>query len=260
VILSSIGASQFIDEYIHVPILSQIIFTFGVILVSFLMLVVFTTYPTIFSSEEYFKRLGYKRAVIEHENLTRGLIIVIPLSIVVMIYTSTITASDIFAIRYTQTIQYTVILTLLTPLIKMGFQIIRKDFRYQFAKGCFIVAAREHDEVRKMHYINSGLTSYNMYLQRILKLQFRDVKVTSFLLSQFSKEQTDTFLEDMVAILNNSRLEAIKYLSSSFKFGEGDQFLIKQSIANKLKDWIAFSIAAISGIIGIFQVIFLFTK
>jgi hypothetical protein len=61
-------------------------------------------------------------------------------------------------------------------LLWIILRVVRKEFRFYFAKACFIIISKEEDDYRKIKYLLMGLNSYNKYLRRKLGLEIKDIE------------------------------------------------------------------------------------
>jgi hypothetical protein len=61
-----------------------------------------------------------------------------------------------------------------SSLLKMSCLFLRKEYRYYFAKGSFILTTKT-DEDKKMKYLDLMLDSYNKYLQRTIKVRIKEI-------------------------------------------------------------------------------------
>ena len=104
----------------------------------------------------------------------------------------------------------------LAPILMYGLTISKKEFRFYFAKTCFMSALNKKDIFKQMHYFRLGLQEYNRYLKRHLKLQINDIDKI------FSKTSLldDSTKTGVIRSLSTSfetetdKLKPLKYISS----------------------------------------------
>jgi hypothetical protein len=144
-------------------------------------------------------------------------------------------------------------------LLRILFWVGRKNFRYNFARGCAILSKHRQDSPAKLEYLMLSMNSYNKFLQRTIR-----VKMNESIQSKIAK-----------ATLNNP--EKINQIDSYFDFEDNlgpakelsklsdlnlanDEFFVKAKVEmlDIVKEWGAVSAVVIPLIVTIVkQILFL---
>jgi hypothetical protein len=124
-------------------------------------------------------------------------------------------------------------------LLWIILHLVRKEFRFYFAKACFIMS-KEKDDFEKIKYLLMGLNSYNKYLRRKLRLEIEEVKkiYSKFVFAEIAekREIIKSVCESVEADdLNTTNiLKLAKYLSTLSKIPETELF-VETTPVQKLK-------------------------
>ena len=140
-------------------------------------------------------------------------------------------------------------------LSKIIINVVKRDFRFYYARGCFSFLIKRKDHAEKMRYLVMGINSYNKYLKKNLKLQINNIDnlhskiISNFIIhnSMFIDSLHKTFQTD-------NKLLPLRYIISFLNL-ETEQFLVKESLWEKIKDWGAFLVAVIPVAISIIQLL-----
>jgi hypothetical protein len=124
-------------------------------------------------------------------------------------------------------------------LLWIILHLVRKEFRFYFAKACFIMS-KEKDDYEKVKYLLMGLNSYNKYLRRKLRLEIEEVKriYSKFVFAEIAekREIVKSVCESVeTEDLNTTNiLKLAKYLSTLSKIPETELF-VETTPVQKLK-------------------------
>jgi hypothetical protein len=167
--------------------------------------------------EKYLKQ-NLEQAVIEFETVKKIipliLLIVVGLFIIFRYISLDPSSFDLVAI-----LSKDILLGIgVASILMYGLIILKKEFRFYFAKTCFVSALNQKDTFRQMYYYGLGLQEYNKYLKRHLKRQIKDI---------------DKIFSKMSLLDNDGRTRLIHSLSDSFETG-ADKLKPIRSISTEL--------------------------
>jgi hypothetical protein len=146
---------------------------------------------------------------------------------------------------FIENLGYTMLYSVVGGLLWIAFNKINKDFNFCLAKGCF-ENMLEKNEMEVIQSLTRGLRYYNKYLKRVLKLQINNVDgVTSKLLSDSKVDKNKAIESIYHAFEGNDRFQPITCISTTLDIQETEKFLVKQPVAEKIKDWTTYIIATI---------------
>jgi hypothetical protein len=117
---------------------------------------------------------------------------------------------------------------------------VRKEFRFYFAKACFLIMSKGKDDYKKIKYFLMGLNSYNRYLRRKLRLEVEDIRkiYSKFVFAETAEKQEiiKSVCESVEAdgIYTTNILKLAMYLSSLSKIPETELF-VETATLQKLK-------------------------
>jgi hypothetical protein len=224
------------------------------------ILLLYPPYPLPSSSEWYFKKRGFIRAVKEYEFVKKVLIVMVPL----LILFTTIQILDDLIMHTKQNIKSPLLypyLSLIDPHIatfKNGVIITylivisaiskiiiarsKREFWLYYARGCFVQIQNALNDVDEMRYFVKGLNAYNLYLRKQIKLEIKDLtqfysKIAS--LDDFKKNDIIgkfTLFFSYDKLVDVTTLYPLKEISKLLNLTEKD-LLIEQTIKDKLKEW-----------------------
>jgi hypothetical protein len=115
-----------------------------------------------------------------------------------------------------------------------------------------------------MYYLQYGLNCYNVYLQKALRLQIKDVSRVYDKIVRASIEEKDALIEKFMKSLQRDRLELVRELAAilppenSLSKQEGESFLIEQKIGQRIKELSAAIVPLVATIISIISLLFKF--
>jgi hypothetical protein len=255
----------FDNGYLGFQILS--FFQYGVFVV---MLILYPIYPSMLSLKKFLVNRNPESAIIEYELLKKTIYILFPFFIFGFAYLvgGTIegnpfeivikTIGDPILSNLVLSIIGTIFFIVGSALLKIILLIVRKDFRFYFAKTLFRVISKK-DESEKIEYFVKALNSYNKYIRRTLALEIKELKkIYSRVLSDPNTDKNHSIEKLSEAFEDRDKFQIIKCLSILFKGADTEDFLAKEPIGKKLEDWATIlgtmvsTVAAIIGVIAFF--------
>jgi hypothetical protein len=224
-------------------------FEAGIIIV----LLMYALGPVTLSSKKYFRQRP-ENLVVEYEFLKKIMYGGIPLLIIVMlIFLSTFQPETNFIYALFPGL----ILIVGGTLLRFISNVVKKEYRYYYARGCFQILLKEQDSSERMSYFIRGINSYNKYLRRTIKLQIRNINAI------YSKIIYDSLLNDRDFILSilaefqgDDKIKPTKYIANFLNFKNTDDYLTKEPLWDKIKEWGAFLAAIIPVAVSVVQFLF----
>jgi len=139
--------------------------------------VVYIFYP---SGRKYFKKGEYQKGIDEFEYIRQILLVEIPLlfAVILLSYLPQTNGNYLIDVTLGQ-VGVQLIWIVISGLLRIGLLIVRKEFRFYFAKGCFNIIPH-NEEFDQMRCLRLGLDSYNKYLRRRVKYQISDNIIKQF--------------------------------------------------------------------------------
>jgi hypothetical protein len=135
-------------------VVGTVIFPVPVAGISFCVVAVYIFYP---SGQKYFKKREYQKGIEEFECTKQILLVEIPLIFAVYLLDFFISRTEnlpLYSIfNITATLNDIVVVGL-----RIGLLIVRKEFRFYFAKGCISIIPHK-EEFEQMRYLRLGLDS-----------------------------------------------------------------------------------------------------
>lgn len=233
-------------------------------LACYLVVIIYGVYPVIFTAEKYIKKQGYQNLVTEFEFIKKILFIGIPIMIILTATDRLFTyfqMNDYLISHYLLLYDFSfAILTssiavVVSALLRIATQVIKRRFRFYLARGYSIVAAKKEWDDDKIKYLFLSLDSYNKYLLRKISFGIKSInKIYSDIIYADAKKK-DEIIKSVCESLDGDRLNLAIYLSKSYKVPDTEQFFIKESLAQKVRAFGAFLAAAVPIAISIIQLI-----
>jgi hypothetical protein len=233
-------------------------------LACYIVVIIYGVYPLIFTAEKYIKKQGYQNVVTEFEFIKKILFIGIPIMIIL---TATDRLFTYLQINYYLISHYLLlydfsfailassIAVVISALLRIATQVIKKRFRFYLAMGYSIVAANKKWDDDKIKYLFLSLDSYNKYLLRKINFGIKNInKIYSDIIYADAKKK-DEIIKSVCESLGGDRLKLAIYLSTSYKVPDTEQFFIKESLVQKVRAFGAFLAAAVPIVISIIQLI-----
>ena len=116
--------------------------------------------------------------------------------------------------------------------------------------------SKETDETNKMNYFIMALNSYNKYLKRNLKLHISNINnIYSKIISDSIVDKYELIKSISTAFESNDKLKPIKYISAFLDAKNTEQFLTKEPLGDKIKEWGTFLAVIIPIMISIIQLL-----
>lgn len=213
--------------------------------------------------ETFFNNHGLERSIHDFIFLKKLLYIIIPIMIFLIIITNLWFQSKVDFENYFFSAEYFfnsltvgVMIILLSTSSRLGIQLMKRGFRYQFSKICFSVCRKKDVEIEKIPLLILGVNSYNFHLKRHYKLEISEPgRILSKFISDSEEQQRNELKSISVAFSKNKGLEPLHYFRKLLKIESTEQFVIETRFINDVKEWLPFAVGIISGIIAITQFI-----
>ena len=246
--------------------------------------------PAFYTTKNFFSLNGYENVVLEYEFLKKLLFVLMLLliSVLVISYSNlfpgygtltsgtltsgtltsgtltsgTLTNGTLTINTYLKSIidnpffYFSSMLTYVTIAAALRFTTLtlRNEFRFYFAKGCSKIILGKNDEIEKMKYLFLLLTSYNKYLERIVKVEITDIKKIYSIILYMDKKERNEILQTICMAIENDKLHLAKVLSSIYKISNSE-FFTKKSLFKSLKIIGSILATAIPIIISVWKIL-----
>jgi hypothetical protein len=230
--------------------------------------------------ENYFGTRDVKKEILRYERDKKILFILIPILSASTVFNFTFSFSfslplfhrlgySILAFSLFYLSNFGIIFAVYLVLLRLTKPIVwRKHFSFYLAKISIEIALRELDEDTKMYYLQYGINCYNIYLQKALRLQIKDVSRVYDKIMRASVEEKDVIIEKFIKSLQRDRLDLVRELAilppdeerkeDSHSKQEGESFLIEQKFGQRIKELSAAIIPLVTTIISIISLLFKF--
>lgn len=142
-------------------------------------------------------------------------------------------------------------------LLRMLFWLGRKDFRYNFARGCAIISKGHKDKHFKLEYMMLSLNSYDKFLQRTLRVKINELiylKIMNVVLNNSDKiNAIDSHFDSIDRLFPATELSK----DSDLQLAD-NEFFVKGKVqaTELLKEWGVVSAAVIPLIVTIIKATF----
>lgn len=220
-------------------------------------------YPVNPYVKNFFKTNGPNNTIIEFRFVTKLLYI----SISIMLFFSFVTYflntqnfeelanNDLSFLRF-----FSIIIVISSTMIsimgilKFAMLILQKNFRFYLAKSSLGLSIEINNEYEKMQYVIFGLNSYNVYLKKLLKLQFKNINnITEKIISD-SPENMNKSIKELYDKFEIENFKIIRYLADFVKLdSEERDFLTKTTSKDKIIEWSPVAAIFISVFISLIQ-------
>lgn len=262
-------SSLYFDQYHHLQstlsphlfyLLNFFIIFEGIAFVVILLL--YPPYPLPTSSEWYFKKRGFSRAVMEYQFVKNVLIVTVPILI-------TFTALGILhdlrfppqgVIHGSSPLNYymdilhphidtfniakiLLFLIVVSGVLKMIFARVRRGFWLHYTIGCFVQMQNRKNDMDEMRYFVRGLNSYNLYVRRQTKLEINELSKFFSKIASFEQVQKNECISKFASyfssyeIVKKDTLYPLREISNILKIPDESQLLVGQSLKNRLMEW-----------------------
>jgi hypothetical protein len=145
--------------------------------------------------------------------------------------------------------------------LRIVLLIVRKEFRFYFAKGSFNIIPHK-EEFEQLRYLRLGLDSYNKYLRRRLKYQISDniIKKFYFKYIRATTQERNEMINSLLQAFEDGRTKPVMCISTIMKVAETEEYLTEESVGQKLKVIGTFLAATIPILISVIELIKQFQK
>ncbi len=226
-------------------------------LVIILIILIYSLLPATLSAKKHFKIRTFEKYVIEFGFLKKSMYIGIPLLIAIYTYVGVYSAPyNPENPDYSYTLLGGLLLIVGSTFLRIISNISQTNFRFYYARGCFHLMSKETDETNKMNYFIMALNSYNKYLKRNLKLHISNINnIYSKIISDSIVDKYELIKSISTAFESNDKLKPIKYISAFLDAKNTEQFLTKEPLGDKIKEWGTFLAVIIPIMISIIQLL-----
>jgi hypothetical protein len=223
----------------------------------FLTPVLYGLYPVIWR-KKYYKR-GFESVVFEFEFIKKiiiGEIVILIAILFLVIFSHNVEVTGNFLL-----VAVIVVLPyfISTSAIRMGSQIARKQFRFNFARACFAILSGAEDYLVNMRYLTLGLSSYNKYINRLVRYQIQD-KYLRLFYSKFIRadvaEKRKIISTLHQAFDSDDYIQPIRCLSEIINVPKAEDLLSTETITQKIKlvgPIVAGAVPVIAAVISIIE-------
>jgi hypothetical protein len=213
----------------------------------FLLVVIFSVYILYharLSPEKYFKNKGFEKTVYEFGFLQKilygeialfalclAVLVIIPLVIPSM----PVTAHNYFESRgfIEDDIFFSSIFSVAGTIAKIASLISRKEFRFYFARGCFMILSQEEEGHENVRYFIMGLNSYNKFLLQNMKVHIGDMKQIYSKFFCASVHEKREIIDSIAKAFEKGKSEPIKPLLQFVGDKKADEFLTREHFKAK---------------------------
>ncbi|MEM2139393.1 hypothetical protein [Nitrososphaera sp.] len=219
-------------------------------------------------TKNYCERIGYEKIVFRYLLLKRVLVYWSP---VLIISTALFVVQGVFFDQtLDETFQRTSPLVFRFPAVIMiisfaafystylAFSSIvgEKQSKLFIARGCAKLGTITSDKINQIHWIIDALFFYNHHIKRIFGLQVKNLeKIQSKIISDSIGEQNQIIDSLHSAFMNGDELEPSRLLSMYSGITNQDQFLVKEKLSSRIKEWISIVGPIVGGIYVVIQII-----
>jgi len=195
--------------------------------------------------ENFFKTNGPLKTVIEYRFVTKILYVSIPIMLffsfmtylTTQIFVEPTNDQVLLGIFFILTSAAAIMISL-AGLLKFGFLILQKNFRFYLAKNSIRLSMEINNEYEKMQYIIFGLNSYNLFLKKLLRLQFRNVSNVVEKIISDSTENMNITIKEIYDKLEIENFKIIRFLAIFLKSdSEERDILTKITLRDKIREW-----------------------
>jgi hypothetical protein len=244
------------------------------------MLIFYPLYPLIPSIENHLSKRDLKSALTEYQVLKKIVYALLPVFFFVVALSligtgiSSVSAGQVTnssnqnnlgiidQLPYsdvTVSILAALFLALASALLRIILLNRSKHFKFYLARLSFRAMSRVEDDVERVKYLIDGLSFYNKYIRRSLRLQISDLKIIySKIIADASVDKNRWMKELSQAFEDNDKLRPIRCLTGLFNITDPEHFLVKESVGKKWEERITVIGALGSAIAAVIAVIALY--
>lgn len=118
-------------------------------------------------------------------------------------------------------------------IAKIASLISRKEFRFYFAKGYFLILSKEEEGHENIRYFIAGLNSYNKYLLKNMKIHIGDMKQIYSKFFCASVHEKREIIDSINKAFEKGKSETIKPLLQFVGDKKADEFLTREHFKAK---------------------------
>jgi hypothetical protein len=136
--------------------------------------------------------------------------------------------------------------------IRFALHEASKNFGFYLARAYYMVSLQQESSIGKFKYLTLAFDTYNIFLERNLKLKIKDIMRIYSIFISASIEQKIKIRESIGNALEKDELELAKQLPELSSLPDKEQFLIREpAILNQqFKDILTIIVPAIISIVG----------
>ena len=253
------------------PITERFYLNFSAInLVCFAIVFIYGIYPI---RDSIIRKRGHAKFIIERETIKKILYIEIPiLTVLTLLWTGKGTDDPYYLLPFITidleeiihtygtggfyvytplrnltgatlySLQFNLGASVTAGIIYMVLQATKRELRYFLAKTCFELASNDCDKIRKIGHFILGLKFYNEYLKKTLKIQINGIgNIYSKVISDSTVDQHEVTKSVLTSFEScKDKLEPVKSLSKIIDSEKKEEFLIEESLVERIKDLAVF--------------------
>lgn len=203
--------------------------------------------PVVFSIEGFFLENGPQITVIEYRFLIKILTASIPILLVTSFFSYYLTVNNFQEFKGSEFILLksafilcaaTSIMISAAVMIKIGQLVFRKEFRFYLAKYSFEISSEIDNEYKKFQFAIFGLDSYNKFLKRMFKLNFKNITYVFEKIISHSSENMNKIIKEIYDKMDPTNIELIRFLIRESKPEENENgFLTKSTLKDKFLEF-----------------------
>jgi hypothetical protein len=228
------------------------------------MLIFYPLYPFIFSIENHFSKRNPKSALTEYQVLKKIVYTLLPIfffGIVLRILSGVTEDNPLSALMLSLdepaqllflSILAAVLLVLASALLRIILLNRFKHFKFYLAMLSFRAMSRIEDNAERVKYLIDGLSFYNKYIRRILRVEVNNRKITHSIITTDATVDRNPWVKELSqAFEDNDKLKPIRCLTQLFNVTDPEHFLVKESVGKKFEEKI-FILGSLGSFIAVF--------
>jgi hypothetical protein len=211
------------------------------------MLILYPLYPFISSIENYLIKRNLKSILTEYQVLKKIVYALLPLFFfAIALYISKGITEELFI-----SILGAVFLVLASALLRITLLNRSKYFNFYLARLSFRAMSRvEEEDDERVKYLVDGLSFYNKYIRRALRVEIDYRKIMSSKIITGATVDRNRWMKELSqAFEDNDKLKPIRCLTGLFSVTDPEDFLVKESVGKKWGEWVAL-LGALGSAIG----------
>jgi hypothetical protein len=221
------------------------------------MLILYPLYPFISSIENHLSKRNLKSALTEYQVLKKIVYALLP----VFFFAIALRISLDITQELFLSILGAVFLVLASALLRIILLNRSKHFNFYLARLSFRALSRSEDDVERVKHLIDGLSFYNKYIRRTLRVEINEPKIIySKIITDATVDRNRWMKELSQAFEDNDKLKPIRCLIGLFNVTDPEHFLVKESVVKKWGEWLAILGALGSGLGAISAVLQLLSR